>query len=168
MILCVDVDYRTDYAVAAGIAFKNWGDEDVIQEIVEKIEEVKPYESGHFFRRELPCIIKVLSAVKGSTDAIVIDGYVWLDDYSRAGLGAHLYESLNEKVPVIGVAKTRFFAGERVVEITRGQSVRPLFVTSVGISLSKAALLVKSLGGRNRIPTLLKRSMPYVERPDTL
>jgi deoxyribonuclease V len=72
-------------------------------------------------------------------------------------LGTYLYEALVRKVPVIGVAKTRFFSNTQyVAEILRGESKNPLFVTSVGMPLDTAAARIQSMAGPFRIPTLLK------------
>ena len=87
---------------------------------------------------------------------IVIDGYVWLDD-DRPGLGARLFESLDAKTPVIGVAKTRFLSSKAAVSICRGESESPLFVTAIGVDVSQAADWIRSMHGPFRIPTLLKR-----------
>lgn len=88
---------------------------------------------------------------------VVVDGYVWLDGVSVAGLGAHLYQALAHKVVVIGVAKTRFAGAGAAVEVFRGRSTRSLFVTAAGMSAQRAAEHVRSMHGPDRIPTLLKR-----------
>ncbi len=88
---------------------------------------------------------------------VVVDGYVWLDGVSVAGLGAHLYQALAGKVAVIGVAKRRFAGAGAAVEVVRGRSIRPLFITAAGMSAQTAAEHVRSMHGPNRIPTLLKR-----------
>jgi len=88
---------------------------------------------------------------------VVVDGYVWLDGASVAGLGAHLYQALAGKVAVIGVAKTRFAGAGAAVEVIRRRSTRPLFITAVGMSAQEAAEHVLSMRGPNRIPVLLRR-----------
>jgi deoxyribonuclease V len=40
--------------------------------------------------------------------ALDVDGYVWLDSNGTPGLGGRLWASLDQRVCVIGVAKTRF------------------------------------------------------------
>ena len=89
--------------------------------------------------------------------AIVVDGYVWLDDKDRKGLGHHLYDALQQSVAVIGVAKTEFAGATQAVEIRRGSSARPLFVTAVGLESDVAADCIRRMHGNSRIPTLLKR-----------
>ena len=34
MKICIDVDYREDHALAAGILFREWADESPVREIV--------------------------------------------------------------------------------------------------------------------------------------
>lgn len=58
--------------------------------------------------------------------------------------------------PVIGVAKTRF-AGADAIEVVRGDSARPLYVTAVGIDAAHAARCVTGMAGEFRIPALLQR-----------
>ena len=57
---------------------------------------------------------------------IIVDGYVWLGDESHPGLGGHLYAALDRKVPVIGVAKTRYCRSRAGgSEVLRGESAKP-------------------------------------------
>ena len=71
-------------------------------------------------------------------------------------VGARLYHALDGKVPVIGVAKT-WFKGGKALEVFRGKSKRPLFVTAAGITDEEAAAHVREMHGPDRIPTLLRR-----------
>jgi deoxyinosine 3'endonuclease (endonuclease V) len=88
---------------------------------------------------------------------IIIDGYVFLDDNQKAGLGYHLYKSLEDDIPVIGVAKTAFKDNKALVaEVYRGISRKPLFVTSIGIELKDAAENIRNMHGGFRMPGLLK------------
>ena len=87
--------------------------------------EVQSYQPGQFFRRELPCLLAVLPELP-PVAVVVVDGYVWLDGVSVAGLGARLYQALAGKVAVIGVAKTRFAGAGAAVEVVRGRSTRPM------------------------------------------
>ena len=93
----------------------------------------------------------------GSSLISLVDGYVWLDGLSGAGLGAHLYQALEGKVAVIGVAKTRFAGAGAAVGVVRGRSTRPLFITAVGMDAQQAAEHVRSMHSPDRILTLLKR-----------
>lgn len=60
---------------------------------------------GEFYKRELSCILAILEDIDLATiSCIIIDGFVVLDDAGKHGLGGHLYEQLDPKVPVIGFA----------------------------------------------------------------
>ncbi|NVB81009.1 MAG: endonuclease V [Kofleriaceae bacterium] len=162
MIVAVDVDYRDASVVAAAVGFDAWTDADsAIEVIVTSDAPPAAYEPGAFYRRELPHVHAVLSLLVPPLGAIVVDGYVWLagdaaSESPRPGLGAHLYRALGEAVPVIGVAKTAF-AGATAIEVVRGASAKPLYVTSAGIEPQVAAEAVRTMHGEHRIPTLLKR-----------
>jgi deoxyribonuclease V len=155
MLVCVDVDYRDRGAVAACVGFRGWADEAPAAEVVRHLTEVAEYVPGEFYRRELPCLLSVLEAAPEPPELVVVDGYVWLGD--RPGLGARLYEALGRRVPVVGVAKTRFQSATAAREVVRGDSRRPLYVTAAGLDVAAAAEHVRSMHGPFRIPTLLKR-----------
>lgn len=156
MIACVDVDYRDVGAVAACVCFETWSDGTPALESVVQIDDVEPYESGQFFRRELPCILAVLNSLPHLPEVIIIDGYVWLGG-QRPGLGGHLYDALDKQVTVIGVAKTQFAGAEPVELVLRGRSRTPLYVTAAGMDVAEAAGHIQAMHGPHRIPTLLKR-----------
>jgi deoxyinosine 3'endonuclease (endonuclease V) len=82
-----------------------------------------------------------------------VDGYVVLG--TRPGLGSHLFEALDGRIPVIGVAKSEF-AGSDAARVSRGRSGRPLFITAVGMSVETAAACIQAMHGPYRIPTLLR------------
>jgi deoxyribonuclease V len=156
MIACLDVHYRDPGAVAAGLWFRRWEDSASSAEIVLPIAQVEPYRSSQFYRRELPCLLAVLE--KGPpAEIVVIDGYVWLGDQKRPGLGAHLYRALDEKVAVIGVAKTSYRGATLAQELRRGTSRSPLYVTAAGMDAAEAARHITEMHGPYRIPTLLRR-----------
>ena len=155
---CVDVDYREDEAVAACVLFRDWADAGLSGRHVKRLRGIEPYVPGQFYRRELPCLLAVLAEVPDPVELVVIDGYVWLADESRPGLGARMYEALGRKVPVVGVAKTSFAGARLAVPVARGESAkRPLFVTAAGMDVHEAARLVQGMHGPHRIPTLLRR-----------
>lgn len=159
MILAVDVFYSSDnIAKIVGLLFENWGDKSPKETIIEHLENIAPYEPGSFYKRELPCILKLLSAINAEIlDIIVIDGYVYLDDDKKFGLGAFLYESIDGAIPVIGVAKTSFHDNKQnVVEVFRGNSQNPLYISAIGIDINLAAEYVSQMHGDYRFPTLLK------------
>jgi deoxyribonuclease V len=87
---------------------------------------------------------------------VVVDGYVDLDESGRPGLGAYVHAEFG--VPVIGVAKTGFATATHAVQVHRGASRRPLFVTAAGLPLTDAANLVHDMAGPYRLPDALRRA----------
>ena len=158
MKLAVDAYYTGNKAKVVGVLFENFSDEKPLKIISKVVDVVAPYESGSFYKRELPCIVLLLQDLDvRDISLIVIDGFVYLDDDGRYGLGGHLYERLECGVQVVGVAKSPFKGGCKLVrEICRGESKRPLFVSAVGTDLDEAAQLVKGMSGEFRLPGLLK------------
>lgn len=158
MILALDVYYEDEKAKVVGVLFEDWASEQPIQVLEEWIAGVAAYESGQFYKRELPCLMQILAKVKLIELAvIVIDGYVWLDTAGKKGLGAYLHEALDPKIPVLGVAKTKFAGSETVSQaILRGKSQTPLYISAQGLPLETAATYIQSMAGAYRIPTLLK------------
>lgn len=156
MIVCLDVDYREAEVVAAAVGFAAWTDERASLELVVTSDAPPaPYEPGRFYLRELPHLLGALALLSPAPDAIVIDGYVWLGP-GRRGLGAHLYAAIGETTPILGVAKNAY-AGADAIEVVRGTSARPLYVTAAGIDPTLAADHVRAMHGEHRIPTLLRR-----------
>ncbi len=155
MIACLDVDYRDDHAAVACLLFEHWTDETESQQLIKRIDEVAPYISGEFYKRELPCLLAVLEPIQDSLQCIVIDGYVYLSD-TRKGLGRYLFEALGEKIPVIGVAKTRFHEAPAVA-VMRGNSQNALQVTAAGLDVQTASQYICQMRGEFRLPTLLKK-----------
>lgn len=155
MILAVDVQYDgDDRACAAAVAFHAWPDEASAHEAVVHVHDVEPYVPGQFYRRELPCILALLETLDTRPDTIVVDGYVDVGP-DRPGLGRHLFDALGGGAVVVGVAKT-LFVGAEATEVYRGQSTKPLFVTSAGVDAQRAAALVGCMAGPHRLPALLQ------------
>lgn len=157
MIVATDVLYDEDQrtGLAAAVAFDSWGDSVAAREWTHLVQDIEPYEPGSFFRRELPCLLALLAPVIDQLSAVVVDGHVWLAA-DRPGLGHHLWAALGQRVPVIGVAKTRFHGGY-AQEVLRGDSKRPLHVTAAGMEPAEAVAHLVEMHGPYRVPTLLKR-----------
>jgi deoxyribonuclease V len=158
-IAFVDVDYKGTGARAACVLTESWEAESPISTYIRDIEAVEPYAPGNFYRRELPCILAVLRMLPSLPDTVVVDGYVWLSSVDRPGLGARLYEALGRGTPVVGIAKTAFKGAEScdcVVQVLRGVSRHPLFVTAVGIDPNIVAECVCRMAGKHRIPLILR------------
>jgi deoxyribonuclease V len=159
MIAATDVQYHDDEnrAIAACVLFENWDDATPVREWTVRVENVEEYIPGQFYRRELPCLLELLTPVLPELTTVIVDGYVWLGDESHPGLGGHLFAALDQKISVVGVAKTLFLGAAPVAEVLRGESVKPLFVSAAGRELSEAAKDVQAMHGAHRLPTLLKR-----------
>ena len=159
MILATDVYYYPSHAKATSLAFNNWEEEKIVEEKDCTISDVAEYSPGSFFKRELPCLLKVIALSNTSQiEAIIIDGYVFLDDNDKKGLGGYLYQALDQQIPIIGVAKRKFHSiDQNAIAITRGKSLNPLFITSVGIDLEESAKHILNMKGDFRIPQLLKK-----------
>lgn len=155
MIAAFDVHYFGDnYASAAAVLFDRYSDAKAAGEHVILTHGISPYISGQFYRRELPCILRLLEQFSEIPDEIIIDGYVMLGD--RPGLGHHLFECVARGIPVIGVAKSKH-KNSSGIEVLRGSSKKPLYVTAAGINPRLAAVKIMAMHGAYRVPTLLKR-----------
>lgn len=158
MIVTIDVHYKTDYAKTVLLFFENWQSETPANVITHITKDVLPYEPGSFYKRELPCILNALQETTlEAIQLIIVDGHIYVDNDGKYGLGGHLYEALNKKLPIIGVAKTYFQSNqETVVEILRGESKKSLYVSAIGLEKEVAATHVKNMYGAYRLPHLLK------------
>jgi len=157
MIAAADCHYRTNTAVAGIVLFDDWTSDQVNEELVDPCDEFEPYQPGSFYKREAPCLFRLIDRVRGRFEVLIIDGYVWLGPESKPGLGAHLYKALDELVPVIGVAKRSFKGSSNAQWVYRGHSRIPLYVTAAGMAAEEAAENVARMHGPFRIPTMLKR-----------
>ena len=160
MIYCFDTYYYEDKAKTACLGITTWKDEYPFFEYSEELTGIEAYESGSFYKRELPCILNVLDKIEldSSKDVIVVDGFVVLDDEGKLGLGGYLFLALDQRIPIVGVAKNNFATLDKnKKEIYRGESKKPLFITSMGIDLNEAAKNVESMHGNYRFPTVLKQ-----------
>ncbi|WP_294285612.1 endonuclease V [uncultured Chryseobacterium sp.] len=159
MIYAFDTYYYEDYANTVCLAFKDWNSEQESAIFSEKTAITSDYESGAFYKRELPCILNLLDKINLQPgDLIIVDGYVTLDEDGKNGLGGYLYESLGQKYPVIGIAKNGFNSNDpQRRTIYRGESKTPLFLTAKGIDVDAVRPEVERMHGNFRIPTLLKK-----------
>lgn len=164
-ILAIDVQYVDDTGYAAAVLFDTWTASTPLHVFTHVEHNVAEYQPGQFYKRELPPVLALLAASPTPPAVVVIDGFVNLDAAGRPGLGQHLFDALGGKVPIVGVAKNPFrLHGEEGEPdeqggpgaITRGSSVRPLYVTSAGMSQTTAEELVIGMHGQHRLPTMLK------------
>lgn len=158
MILAIDSYYFENKAKTVCLIFEQWNSLKIKNSFTEIISNIENYVPGEFYKRELPCIISLISKLDVTKiDFIIIDGFVYLDDNRKFGLGAYLYEKLSGKIPIIGVAKTDFISLNKNKQLLfRGKSKKPLFITSIGINIDDATEKIKIMNGEYRIPTLLK------------
>lgn len=155
MIAIIDVGYEESSALAACVTINDWADTTPITTQSLAISQVAEYVPGEFYKRELPCIQQVLAELESAPEIIVIDGFVWLDENGRKGLGARLFDHLGGNTPVIGVAKTSFATATNALRVYRGATSRPLFVTAAGIDTNVAANAIRRMHGSSRLPTML-------------
>jgi deoxyribonuclease V len=156
MILAVDTHYSSEGSATAGVLFDDWEAALPLATFISKLPTVADYVPGKFYQRELPCILDLLCVADVKPGLIVIDGYVFLDGVAQSGLGKHLFDALGGKVPVVGVAKTSFAGISPDYGVLRGDSIKPLYVTAVGVPLAEAKANVARMHGKHRTPTLLK------------
>ena len=157
MIACFDVHYFNDHANAAAVVFENWSDRRTVDRVVVRCGAAAEYTAGEFYKRELEPLRTLIDQLDHHPiQTFVIDAYCHLSGDGSPGLGKHLYDHLPEASTVIGVAKNRFRSTNHAVELLRGQSIRPLFITAEGISYQDAADHIECMHGKNRFPTLLK------------
>ena len=103
MILATDVHYSKNTSTAAGILFKNWDAAEASDIVTAYIPEVAEYIPGQFYKRELPCLLALLQKLPTEPDCIVVDGFVYLDNAQKPGLGKYLYDALEARIPIVGV-----------------------------------------------------------------
>lgn len=159
MLIALDVHYRTapSTAVVACVGFGAWEDAEPALERRLETQVAGEYQPGRFYQRELPALLAMLETLPDRPEVIVLDGFVWLGDHAHPGLGGHLYRALGDSLAVVGVAKNPYAGAGPLREILRGNSEKPLFVSSAGFDLEEAAQRVRSMHGPHRIPTLLRR-----------
>lgn len=157
--LILDVFYNDigepSTAKVSGIRFQGTEQNEILSEHIVTVDNVAPYESGQFYKREMPCLLALLEKIDDPYDVIIIDGYVFLDGVSKPGLGKYLYDSLAVKKPIIGIAKNHFYDITEDYAVWRGISKHPVYVTSVGMAVNKAKSLVASLADQYRIPHIV-------------
>ena len=107
MKLAADAYYAGGKAKVVGVLLENFSNEKPLKIISKVVGDVAPYESGSFYKRKLPCVVSLLQGLDvRDISLIVIDGFVYLDGDGRYVLGGHLYERLERRVQVMGVAKS--------------------------------------------------------------
>lgn len=159
MIYAFDTYYYEDFAKTVCIAFEDWLSDAEKEIFTEKTNITSDYESGAFYKRELPCILSLLSKIKlHDNDIIIVDGFVTLNNDGKMGLGGYLFEALDKKIPIIGIAKNNFSSpDDKRRAVLRGESKTPLYLTAMGIDVDDIKIKLEKMHGNYRIPTLLKK-----------
>ena len=152
---CLDVYYCEDSAKACAVVFQLTAKQEVVSTYCSTVRSIEAYKPGQFYKRELPCLMSVYETIKEGIGLLIVDGYVHLG--RGRGLGLHLFEALNGQIPVIGVAKTQFKYAGKHMQVLRGKSKKPLYISSIGLDLYQAADIVRNLQGDARIPHVLKQ-----------
>jgi deoxyribonuclease V len=164
---CVDVHYLGDQARVALVQFQDWSDADPFAVTVFSTTVTASYLPGEFYRRELNPILLALNQASVPWEVVIVDGYCDLSPDGQKGLGAYLFEATDLVPAVIGVAKSAFRGATHAIEVQRGTSARPLFVTACGMDASLAAERIRDMHGPYRMPTLLKLADSLSRRADS-
>ena len=91
MIAAFDVHYLKDgSASGAAVLFSGYNYGEPSATYTQFLSEAASYVPGELYRRELPCILKLVSKFPKPPDEMIVDGYVMLLD--RPGLGWHLFD----------------------------------------------------------------------------
>lgn len=155
MILAFDAHYTDTTSRLIAAAFQSWTDNEPAELFEWTYGPAADYQPGQFYLREMPLILKALEDFDPEEiDAIVVDGYVYLNDQGRLGLGGHLYHELEQRIPVIGVAKS-YFRDTNAEAVLRGSSKKPLYVTAFGMTQKTAADHIRNMAGPYRMPEIL-------------
>ena len=153
---CFDVKYYDNFAIIGYVVFENHKSKEPYIADHVKHENIEPYVSGQFYKRELPCLLTAIEQIKVDISLIYVDANVFLGN-DKKGLGWHLHNALEGKIPVIGISKSLFKESEKVViSVKRESSIKPLFVSSIGIENKKAAKMVEEMHGEFRLPDMIK------------
>lgn len=161
MKLAMDVHFDAEGATVAAVAFDDWDAAEPARTYTTRIAPAPapaaPPARGALNLRALPCLLQLLRDHALAPEVIVIDGFVHLDAQETPGLGWHLHQALGGKVAVIGISKTAMAVTPAQFEVVREEETRPLIVTCIGIDLASAKARLRTLHGKRRVPTLLKR-----------
>ncbi|MEM9204012.1 MAG: endonuclease V [Actinomycetota bacterium] len=153
MIGVFDVGYSGDRATVGCVTLEAFGESEPLRQWVVSTECSEEYTPGAFYRRELqPLLVALQSSPELSV--CVVDAFVDLGEDRTPGLGRILFEQTG--VPVIGVAKSRYPGTPPDLEVLRGASRCPLFVSAAGLDDELARDSVRAMAGAGRIPSMLR------------
>lgn len=102
--LILDVHYQEEngkiIAHVAGVHSTGIETNAISNEYSIVVNDVAPYQSGQFYKREMPCLLALIEQINDPYDVIIIDGYVYLDGTHKAGLGKYLYNNLSVNLTI--------------------------------------------------------------------
>lgn len=156
LIACLDVQYQDGSACAAAVLYNTWQDQEALAIHTAISHGHGGYQPGKFFERELGPLTALITGLPQPPAILVIDAYCTLSEDGSPGLGAYLRDALESKPAIIGVAKSRFARATHAVEVLRGTSSRPLFITALGMTGDIAADHIRAMHGPYRLPNLIK------------
>lgn len=160
MKLIVTVQFDGGQATAAAAACEDWDAAEATRTYVLRVAQVGPPLRGQLDLRGLPCVMQLLHEHRLAPEILLLDGFVHLDAQETPGLGQHLYQALDAKVPVIGVSRKGLPGLTAQFEVLREDEAPPLWVTCAGIDIGAAKARLRAMHGRKRVPTLLKLVAP--------
>lgn len=166
MKLIVAVHFEGTQAQAAAVAFEAWDAAEATQTYLSRIGQVEPAVRGELDLRELPCVLQLLREHRLEPELILLEGFVHLDANETPGLGQHLYQALNGRVPIVGVSKRRLPGLAAQFEVMREEETPPLLVTCAGIDIGAAKARLRAMHGRKRVPTLMKLAARLAKSQD--
>ena len=157
MLVAIDTAYSDTSSATGGVIFESWESTEPVDILVSKLlNKPKPYQSGEFYKRELPCILYLLNKITHPLEYILIDANVFLDGTKKPGLGKHLFDALDQNTDIIGIAKNRYHLMPQKHAVIRGESIHPLYVTTTSNNLTSVKNNIALMAGDFRIPSMLK------------
>ncbi len=155
MIAILDVQYSGKSARSGLVLIKHWTDSQPASTFTRTFSDCTDYQPGQFYKRELPVLLDILEHSPLLFQTVIVDAHVYLKQ-GEPGLGRYLFDALDGNVSVVGVAKSQYCDSQIAVQVTRGKSQQPLFVTAEGLDHQTAADHVVQMHGPYRIPSMLK------------
>ena len=167
MIVAFDTYYYGGFSYTVAGVFENWQSEKVKYFVCSRRAGIDAeYKPGELYKRELPCIMQCLEKINvDNVSSMVVDGFCWVvnDKGERVpGLGKRLQDAVLEKyehhISVIGIAKNPYHTAiPNCKEITRGSSVKPLYITCTEDFFTEHyAEEIKLMYGEYRMPEIIK------------
>lgn len=157
MKLALAVHHDPAFTLAAAVAFDDWNAAEATRSFKTQVDPAPKAAKGEpAWTRDLPVLLELLRQHALEPEAIVMEGFVHLDEQDTPGLGRRLFDALGGKVPVVALAKSPGAFTAVQFEVQREEEAAPVIVTSAGLDLGAAKARARTMHGRKRMPTLLK------------